>query len=394
MATSKRICVLGNYSGRNAGDAAILGGLLREIASRYPDVEFVVPTLNPSFVRDQFAEYRLRPVSLLPWNGCIKLLGLPVWRAIRSSDLVLVTDAILFDRNLLNPLHNYLSTLALWIPKARKHGIPVVLYNVSLGPVRTRAGQWCLRRVLKSSELIILRDDDSLKVLEEIGPISVPVVKGADSALSAPACSPDRIATILHDHGIDNGTRPRVAINVNSYGDAFVRDGRSTFSREKLLVTLSEVAEWIHGELNADVWLLGTQLMDLDILRDLARRIHVGGSVRVFTNQRYSYAELKGLLSSVDLLIGMRTHSIILASAMGTPVIGIVTYPKTRGYLKRIDQDQQGIPLLDLTAQRLKDLIRASWDKRARLRQRTVDAVERERRLAWQAAEYLHAYLR
>ena len=64
----KKICVLGNFSGRNAGDAAILGGLLEDVSSRHPDTLFAVPTINPGFVRRAYARYRVKPVGLLPWK--------------------------------------------------------------------------------------------------------------------------------------------------------------------------------------------------------------------------------------------------------------------------------------------------------------------------------------
>ena len=90
----KTICVLGNFSGRNAGDAAILGGLLEDLSSRYPGLSFTVPTINTAFVRRAFARYRVAPVSLMPWNLSLKILGLPVFTSTLRSDLILVTDAI------------------------------------------------------------------------------------------------------------------------------------------------------------------------------------------------------------------------------------------------------------------------------------------------------------
>ena len=161
----KKICVIGNYSGRNAGDAALLGGLLEDITSRYDNVIFKIPTISPDFVREQYADYPVEPVSLMPWNFSLKIFGLPIFKTVLSSDLVLITDAILFDLRLFNPLFNYLSTMSLVLPMAKKRGIPVVLYNVSLGPVSRNAGKVCMRRVLNSSENIIVRDEESLKHL-------------------------------------------------------------------------------------------------------------------------------------------------------------------------------------------------------------------------------------
>ena len=122
MKEPKRICVIGNFSGRNAGDAAILQGLLKDVTAVYGPLRFDVPTINTDFVARQYGEFDVNPVGLMPWNLSIKILGLPIVRSILRSDLILVTDAILFDRKLFNPLFNYLSTMALVLPLAKSQG--------------------------------------------------------------------------------------------------------------------------------------------------------------------------------------------------------------------------------------------------------------------------------
>lgn len=392
---NKKICILGNYSGRNAGDTAILAGILREVSAHYKNVEFLIPTLSPLFIKNTFAGYPVKPVNILPWRGCIKFLGIPVWNALCSSDLILITDAILFDRGLFNPIHNYLSTLGLMIPLVRARNIPVVLYNVSIGPVRTALGQTCLKRVVRNSDVVIVRDDESLDILRDTGPIQVPIVRGADSALSAETCSSDRVRELLHNRGISCAKTPRIGINLNSYGYRFVKGNHSGSADEKLVSVLSQVAAWIRHEVNADVWLFGTQHMDITILENLRKRMGTNGDdkVHLFTNRQYNFAELTCMFSLLDLLVGMRTHSIILASSVGTPVIGIVNYPKTQAYLRRIGLEDQGISIEELEFGKLRSLVRNTLEHKCVLREKIVQKVEEERRLAWKAAENLAPFL-
>ena len=159
------IAVLGNFSGRNAGDAAILGNLLNDVAAVYPDARFLIPTLNTGFVNRHFGHYNIQALGLMPWNGAIKIFGLSTLQAMLQADLVLVTDNILFDRKLFNPLFNYLSTIALIATACKRRGMPIVLYNASLGPITTPLGIKALQRVLDASPLLILRD----RFLQAIG---------------------------------------------------------------------------------------------------------------------------------------------------------------------------------------------------------------------------------
>ena len=83
----KRITVLGNFSGRNIGDNAILGNLLQSFSETYPDITFLVPTLMPSFIRKEFGKvYRVKALSLMPWHGSLKILGLPTLYAMLRTD--------------------------------------------------------------------------------------------------------------------------------------------------------------------------------------------------------------------------------------------------------------------------------------------------------------------
>ena len=48
--------------------------------------------------------------------------------------------------------------------------------------------------------------------------------------------------------------------------------------------------------------------------------------------------ELMAFLSSLDLVVGMRLHSLVLASVMGVPCVGLVYDPKVRGFLETVRQ--------------------------------------------------------
>ena len=56
MSKNPKITLLGNNSGRNLGDAAILSSILEMLKNRIPEAEVLVPTLNPKFVDDHYGE--------------------------------------------------------------------------------------------------------------------------------------------------------------------------------------------------------------------------------------------------------------------------------------------------------------------------------------------------
>ncbi len=388
----KRVCVIGNFSGRNAGDAAILGGVLNDIDARYSDIQYDVPTINKAFVKRSYSEHNVTPVGMMPWNLSLKIAGIPIFRSALRSDLILVTDAILFDLKLFNPLFNYLSTMAFVLPLAARRGIPVVLYNVSLGPVTTRSGAWCMQRVVDAAKDIIVRDPPSKDVLQQIGRSERNAVTGADCALNVVPSDSERVKQIASERGFDS-CKPYVTFNVNSYLDVFVRGERQAIDRAEYCKLMGRVIDQTRSDLRAATVMVCTQPMDLGIVEEVLSHVADRDKVPLVTNRDYSYQDVAGVLAGAQLHVGMRTHSLILATASATPVIGIIATPKNRGYMMSIKQDAQMMEFPQLTHESMMDLIRSTWERRETLSVELADIVAVEKAKAAHSADLLKPYL-
>lgn len=378
--TFKRIAVIGNYSGRNAGDAALLEGLMRDVTTAFPDqrLRFVIPTIKPSFVRDTYGgEFDVRPVGLLPWNLSLKILGVPIVKTVLSADLVLVTDAILFDRKLYNPTFNYLHTLSWVLPLAARRGVPVVLYGVSLGSLSSDAGRRALIRVLRASKTIVARDRDSVALAAEL--VGAEALLGADCALSAIPTDPEGIEVLCRDLGILQSGRPVLAFNLNAYVDAYVRDRGTGIQTARFQRIVAACVDRAISQLDANVLFVQTQVMDLPMARGVIERVARRDRVEMISNRDVSHSDIAGVLARVDAIVAMRTHAIILASSAHTPVCGLIVYPKTQGYLDQIDCGEMRVLFDGLSEQSLWERIEALWSGRDELRQRLARSVERER---------------
>jgi polysaccharide pyruvyl transferase WcaK-like protein len=393
MKEPKRICVIGNFSGRNAGDAAILQGLLKDVTAVYGPLRFDVPTINTDFVARQYGEFDVNPVGLMPWNLSIKILGLPIVRSILRSDLILVTDAILFDRKLFNPLFNYLSTMALVLPLAKARGIPVVLYNVSLGPAKTKAGRVCLRRVLDSAELIILRDEESFGEIPENRADAMNIHMGADCALRIDPATDKHIDAIVSKEDLSPNGKPFLTFNVNQYIDVFVRARQDRLGLPEFVALMSEAVNRIMSRLDANLVFVVTQVMDSDITEMVISGIDDQDRVRMISNSDYSFSELAGVFSRAQIHVGMRTHSLILATSVVTPVVGLIGTPKNRGYMRSIRQDDRMVEFDMLTSEHLVNLVVDTWEHRQDIRRELGPIIEAEKAKAFNATSLLEPFL-
>jgi polysaccharide pyruvyl transferase WcaK-like protein len=388
----KKVCVFGNFSGRNAGDNALLECLMEDVSAVCPEVEYWVPTISPSFVVRTYSRFSVRPVSLLPWWGSAKILGIPTMRAALRTDLILVTDAILFDRHFWNPLHNYLNTLSRVLPRAAACGIPVVLYNCHLGPVSCGAGRRALTRLLEAASVIVLRDEASRSLMHSLGVPVDGVVIGADCALNIAPCDPRRGEQIAEEIGVLQRGRPVIGLTLCGYLAAY--PGREAIEAEVFVRGMARLIDGLIDELDAEVLMISTQPMDLGMNRAVQRASGHRDRIYLMSNRRYTHRELAAMLSRVDVHVGMRTHSLIFASSLYVPVIGIDAYPKNAAFLDSIKQDHRMIECRgDLQSRRALDKVLSVWRDREAIRSELRAVMPEQKQRARVAASLLTPYL-
>jgi len=372
--------VLGNNSGRNAGDNAILGNLLDDFSHVRQDLRFKVPTLNAAFIRDNFGSYNVEPMGQMPWNLAVKNFGLPLYRAMTDTDMVLITDNILFDRKLNNPLVNYLQSIALFAPACRKKGIPIVFYNASIGPIDSPPGKKALQKVMDASKLVIARDENTRDLIQTLQLTHPEIIVHADCALNTAPSSQQRLDTIITREGIFTNPQGTVGFNVNSYIDNWSKIG--TLSRKDFVELIAATADALTDRLGVEILFVVTQVMDLKITGECIQCMRNQDRVKMVCNKDYSYLELAGLLGKLDIHVGLRTHSLIFCAAVNTPMININAYPKSAGFMRTVGQGDWTINFEDLSRDNLTALMLNAWERREQTRQDMAPLVAVEKKKA------------
>lgn len=376
----KTITVLGNNSGRNAGDNAILGNLLDDFALERSDILFLIPTLSPGFINTHFGHHPVRPMGMLPWNLSLKNFGWPLYRSMTNTDLVLITDNILFDRKFYNPLVNYLNSIALFAPFSRRKQVPIVLYNASVGPIDHAVGRQALQKVLDGSPLVISRDEQTRELIERLCPHHPEIVVNADCALNTAIPSEARLREIASSEDLFKGPNGTIGLNINAYIDTWSRAGR--LSRQDFQTIIAGTADRLISELDVDILFTVTQVMDMKSTLECVQRIRRQDRVRVVGNDRYTYQELAGLLSRLTVHAGLRTHTLIFCAAVNTPMINIEAYPKSAGFLRTVGMGDWNISLDGISVESLSAIIKKAWAGRESLRQMMRPIVDQEKKKA------------
>ena len=273
-------------------------------------------------------------------------------------------------------------------PRAARRGIPVVLYCVSLGPVDTPAGRECLTRVLHSASKIITRETVSIDLARELHPRGPRPVLAADCALSVLPAPLDEVHELLRSLDFPEPRRPLLGFNVGVLSGKQAPFGTEHFER-----VVAQALDRAVRELEVNVLMVETQPLDLPVASGVLRRMTEASHAGLASHPSLGHAQLTGLLGQVEAFVGMRTHALILASSMHTPVSGVVAYPKTRGYLQSIGREDGMLELSQFSPETLWSLIGEIWRGRDSLRVRLAADVERERDRAVKAAAQLSSWL-
>ncbi len=382
--------LLGSSSGRNSGDAALIAAIAASVdAACGRRLHYEVPTIRPSYIRNHYTD-NITPVPTLPWNLSVKMLGLPTWNSIRGTDITLVFDAILFDRSLFNPLFNFMSTLYLFLPIAKKMGRRMGFYNVGAGPVTTSAGCRMLRDLSNMMDFITVRDEDSLAILKDIGVTNPRILLGADAALNAPSVPDESVLILLRQAGLDP-EKEILALNINHYIDTWAHANAPRLGREKFLAIYAAGANRALNEIVSQVAVITTQHADVPISKELISRLDRRLKPILISNVHLNHLQIKGILRRMTMLFGMRLHAMIMASSELTPIIGLAYQPKVHHYYSTLGLREFSMGFEDFSEHSVAQHILRGWARKADLRAHLQNRIPRLKTKALAAARVVAA---
>ncbi len=385
-----KITLLGSSSGRNAGDAALPSGIMDSIDKLCgKNLLYEIPTIKPSFVSGTYPN-RVKPISMLPWSGSLKMLGYPTFKSIMNTDLSLIFDAILFDRSLFNPLFNHLSTLYLMLPYAIKRGRKLGLYNVGVGPLTTPLGKRMMKEIADMAHFITVRDQGSYDILMDIGVTNPRIIKTADAALNVTSAPEERVLQILTRAGI-NPSEEILALNISAYLDSWAGHGKSSMGKARFIEVYTAAINRVLREIKSQVLFIGTQHHDIGVTKEIMARIKTERPVGFVHNKEYNHFEVKGVLSKVSLLFGMRLHALILASANCTPICGLPHQPKVTFYMQTVGLKDFNLGFDNFNEESIYQHLMRTWNERHNIRKTLEQRIPILKQEAMKGAEIVAA---
>ena len=220
------------------------------------------------------------------------------------------------------------SNLLKWLEPldvAQRLGVPTMTYGIAVGDVLTPAGLDSLRKTLKGTSAVCVRDRDSQVRLAELGVQNRCLLTG------------DPAVSIAERLGIGYGQKnlptssPKISVFLRHWfvnTDAVQDIQAWEYFEDNLARFLDVLVERRAASVVfAPMRIVSRRDDDRVVAKEVVDRMTHKEAATVLEDGP-SVSALMGLVSQSDLVVGMRLHAVIAAAAVGTPVIAIDYAPK------------------------------------------------------------------
>lgn len=294
----KRIVISGYYGFANAGDEAVLCGILNSFKLLDMDAEICVLSSNPEYTK-----------SMHPGISAVNNFNIfEVIKAIKQSDILISGGGSLFqDVTSKRSFFYYLFILKL----AQFLGKKTVIYAQGIGPLLSKFNKKSLAKAFNKCCIITVRDEQSKDLLKDIG------VKKTVTVCTDPAflveTNFEAASNMLEKLGLEKDKF--IAVSLRSWKDT---------------------DEWLKEASNAIKVAsekFGLPIVAVPFMKDdvTACKLIDGAQLFEYTSD---FKTLKSIICSARLVVGMRLHSLIFAASESVPFVSFSYDPKVDSFAK------------------------------------------------------------
>lgn len=334
-----RVILFGYYGFGNAGDEAVLAGLLQGLRRFGPEqVEYIALSGNPRETE------RLHQVASRPRNDWRTLLdqsgGADAW--------VFGGGSLLQDVSGPLTMPYYLGVMSLLHLRRQR----LFFHAQGVGPIQGPFNRRFTGRLLRRAARISVRDPHSAETLSSLGVPSDLIYVGADLAFLLPP---------PHPVGSEGDKRPVIGLAVREWS------GWQQWAPE-----LVAGARRFMAHTDATLMVIP---MDEPADRALAEQIAYQFPGRsVIAGPGMTFKEKMALVASCDLVVAMRLHAGIFAALAQTPALLVAYDPKVEAFGQTVGFDV--VPVENVRREEIAHRLEQTWLAKEQASQRLITVTE------------------
>jgi len=299
-----RALLSGYYGKGNGGDEALLATLLQMLP---PHVMPVVLSGDPEQSRDRYGV-----------EAYDRMAVLPVLQALRSCDALIWGGGSLIQdaTSAISPFY-YGGMMAL----AQKIGLKTIAWAQGIGPVRRPVTRWLARQTFGNCTKVSVRDRTSAKLLDDW---QIPCILAPDPVWALEG-SPVP--------GLWDLPAPRVAVTLRSHPQ---------LTQTRLANLTRALVDFQKATQTFILLLPFQQRQDLHIAQLIQPQLKDVSQIMCLEEPQL----LKGVFRGVEMAIGMRLHSLIMAASVGCRCFALSYDPKINRLMEDLDMPGWNLAVL------------------------------------------------
>ncbi len=415
-----KVILSGYCSGAQRGDAAIMMGTIKALRKYLHEPEFTIFCDAPEFTvhcHDVSKVYR-QPFVTFKWDQRKNLLHMLylLWAApyikrgvnlpktkspfitmCLEADIIISKGGSFFSDFYVPGIYGRIWFFLF----AKRLGKVVCIYGQSIGPVENKLFRWLIKKVFSKLDVITLRDQYSVKLLAEMGVVNDNIYYTADGAFALE--KGDKIGSLLLRRR-EEANAFKIQAEKNLKVSISVRHWKVELNDEQsrnYLQSIKEACSWLVKNHGAQIVFASTctsignykhddRMLALDLINGMDEEIK--SNIKILTGE-YSPIDLIDFYSIMDLHIGTRMHSNILALIAGTPVMAIEYEFKTRELMKSIDLEEYLLSMNNMTGPGLIEKIDNALDHLDDIQNKVSNGVVKLRKKSFENAEIIASYV-
>lgn len=256
-----------------------------------------------------------------------------------------------------------------WSTIAALFGSRVLYLGVGVGPINHPVSRWLIKQALGSASYRSYRDEASRRYMETIGFDTTGDVVCPDIAFGLSA-------NLLRPKDDPSHDRPVIGLGLKGLTDT----GEANAYR-RYVEMMASFVRWL-CEQGFDVRLLiGDIPHDKQVTDDVVETLKDGPKLagRIESEAALTVEQLLNQLNVADLVISPRFHNLVLAGALGKPVIALSDHAKLDSLMAGFGLSEFSLPLGSLDLESLTAAFSRAWHDAERIRVCIRDKTERYR---------------
>lgn len=291
----QRVICCGYYGKGNGGDEALLASLLQMLP---PTVEPIVLSGNPTQTQTQYQV-----------EVCDRMNGVQVLSNLRHADALIWGGGSLMQdvTSAMSPFY-YGGLMGV----AQQMGLKTIAWAQGIGPLNRSISQWLAKKTFSGCNAVSVRDTGSARLLSKW---NIPFTLAPDPVWALDARP---VAGLL------DFPAPRVALTLRPHPQ---------LTPERLSLIVRALVSFQKATQTFILLIPFQPVQDLAIAQVLHQALPQNSQVLILDDPR----QLKGVFQGVELVIGMRFHSLIMAATEECRCFALSYDPKVSRLMEELE---------------------------------------------------------